>query len=389
MRILFRGFLSTLAILFSTAIYGQQAALPAPRLINKLWEAAWIAPPKQNLTLYGVFHFRKTFTLASVPKSFVINVSADNRYRLFINGQPVCSGPARGDLKHWQFETIDIAGQLTVGKNVMALQVWNFAETRAWGQLTHQTGMVVQGNTETENIINTNESWKVIENTAYAPIATIAHITGPGDQIFAQRYPWGWQEINYDDGSWANAIKAEEAMPASLNTGTRRMVQRTIPFMEEKLQRIPSIKRWEGLTKVDEGFIKGNGTLEIAPWKNVVMLFDQQVLTTAFPELIVSGGKGAKILLRYAEALVDTNTGEKGNQNPAEYLKKYPGRFELCHIKTADVFGNTEVVVDYPALFLLAEDASCKHFIIENEMNIDNPMEYAKKSANYLKINLT
>jgi hypothetical protein len=31
---------------------------------------------------------------------------------------------------------------------------------------------------------------------AYTPVASIAHIVGPQDQIYAQRYLWGWQIKN-------------------------------------------------------------------------------------------------------------------------------------------------------------------------------------------------
>lgn len=313
-----KNYLLVLLVFFFLNVCGQKVGIPDPNLIHKTWEATWISLPLKDFTSYGVYHFRKTFHLTLKPASFVINISADNRYRLFVNGKPVCSGPAKGDLHHWQFETIDIADFLVAEKNLIAVQVWNFGEIRAWAQITHQTGLVVQGNSQTESLINTNESWKVVENLAYSPVATIAHITGPGDQVFAQRYPWGWQEIIYDDSSWMMAIKTEEAVPASLGRGAKRLVPRTIPFMEEKLQRIASIKRWEGLPKVDEAFIKGSGSLEITPWKNVVILLDQNVLTTAFPELIVTGGKGAKITLHYAEALVDKKTEEKGNRNEVE-----------------------------------------------------------------------
>lgn len=55
----------------------------------------------------------------------MVHVSADNRYRLFVNGKAVCSGPARGNLYNWYFETIDIGLYLEPGKNVIAALVWN------------------------------------------------------------------------------------------------------------------------------------------------------------------------------------------------------------------------------------------------------------------------
>ncbi len=60
-------------------------------------DAPWISYPSSNNTVYGVYHFRKTFHLEKVPERLMIHVSADNRYNLFVNGKRVCYGPAKGD----------------------------------------------------------------------------------------------------------------------------------------------------------------------------------------------------------------------------------------------------------------------------------------------------
>src|SRR4029434_9514004 len=86
-----------------------------PKLLNSRWAASWIrhkgAPPRS----FGVYLFRRTFDLAAAPSRFVVHASADQRYELFVNGHRVATGPARGDLDHWRFETIDIAKQLASG----------------------------------------------------------------------------------------------------------------------------------------------------------------------------------------------------------------------------------------------------------------------------------
>jgi len=69
-----------------------------PDLLRKGWPASWITHPTASPNDYGVFHFRKAFNLAETPASFVVHLSADNRYRFFVNGTSVCFGPARGDL---------------------------------------------------------------------------------------------------------------------------------------------------------------------------------------------------------------------------------------------------------------------------------------------------
>jgi len=98
-------------LVFSGAVRGQSPTNPAinPDLFTKRWSAQWIAPPGVSLKDYGVYHFRRTIDLPKVPATFVVHVSADNRYQLFVNGELVSLGPARGDVNHWNFETVDLA----------------------------------------------------------------------------------------------------------------------------------------------------------------------------------------------------------------------------------------------------------------------------------------
>jgi alpha-L-rhamnosidase len=130
-----------------------------PELLAKPWEAKWIAHPTAAGREYGVFLFRHTFELEAQPESFIIHVSADNRYRLFVNGKPVGLGPARGDLMHWYFDTFDIASELKTGKNTLAAMVWNFGEQMPLAQISHRTAFILQGNSTA--IANTNNNWKV------------------------------------------------------------------------------------------------------------------------------------------------------------------------------------------------------------------------------------
>ena len=70
-------------------------------------DAPWISYPSANNTVYGVYHFRRTFSLDNVPAKLVIDVSADNRYNLFVNGRRVCYGPAKGDLLTYKYDVIE------------------------------------------------------------------------------------------------------------------------------------------------------------------------------------------------------------------------------------------------------------------------------------------
>ena len=48
--------------------------------------------PGEAPNVYGVYHFRKSFDLEVVPSRFIVHVSADNRYKLYVNGKLVSLG---------------------------------------------------------------------------------------------------------------------------------------------------------------------------------------------------------------------------------------------------------------------------------------------------------
>ena len=57
-----------------------------PSLFEGRWKARWISYPGEAPNVYGVYHFRKSFDLEVVPSRFIVHVSADNRYKLYVNG---------------------------------------------------------------------------------------------------------------------------------------------------------------------------------------------------------------------------------------------------------------------------------------------------------------
>ncbi|HEX5553485.1 MAG TPA: alpha-L-rhamnosidase N-terminal domain-containing protein [Chitinophagaceae bacterium] len=293
-----------------------------PILLHGSWNAQWIGCPGVPARAYGVYHFRKTIDLAAKPDSFVIHVSADNRYRLYVNGTPVGRGPARSDLYNWNFGTYDIASHLHAGDNVIAAVVWNMAEYAPVAQVSNQTGFLLQGDTKAEQVANTDHSWKVLHDTAYRPCAldmgAVLHsyvAVGAGDQVDAAAYPWGWQQPDYKDSGWEQARELHTPV-VPLGYGSDNLwtlVPRSIPQMEEKMQRLQVVRRTTKAV-VGKGFLKGSQPLTVAAHSHESILLDQSFETVAYPVLKLSGGKGAKVTLTYAEALFDQN-GRKGNRN--------------------------------------------------------------------------
>jgi len=295
-----------------------------PALLNKHWTAQWIAHPSESLVDYGVFHFRKSFELKEQSKEFIINISADNRYRLFVNGKPVCFGPARADLEHWTYESIDIAQFLKPGKNVLAAVVWNFGELKPWAQFSIKTALIIQGNSPSEEIVNTSTSWKVMKDPAYSPAPASSEetsgqfvVVGPCDRVDAALYPWGWETTGYNDQSWLTPLTLDKAHPRGVGTDINwELTPRRIPLMEQMPQHFANVRRTSG-NQLPDGFLSGKTTWTIPANEKITVLFDQDNLTTGYPELRVSKGKGSSIKLIYSESLFDSK-GSKGNRNEIE-----------------------------------------------------------------------
>jgi len=300
------------------------------------WTAHWIMHPTLEPQAHAVILFRKDFELAAKPEKFVVHLSADNHYRLFVNGKYVLRGPARGDIFHWFFETIDIAGFLNVGKNVISAEVVNWGPKRSFTYFSQLTSFILQGDSEAEKMVNTaGGSWKCIQNEAYSPKiidwmndrSTIdfgLYVGNPTDSIRADKYPWGWQNVNYDDSKWVPAKwcdiaggRDEQFAGGILYGGGKLLIPRRTGVLKETPVPFTTIRRTSGIAK-NEDFIHEKGSLTIPANQKVSILIDQSYETMGYPEMLVSGGKDAHIQAMYAENLIVKNHSAKGDRNDIE-----------------------------------------------------------------------
>lgn len=327
--------MSLRAIALAAAALTLGAAAPAssqfqsanPDLLRARWSAQWIRPAGAPPAGFGVYLLRRTFELPTVPRTFVVHASGDQRYQLFVNGTRVLTGPSRGDLNHWRFETADIAMWLRPGRNVLAAVLWNFADAAPMAQVSHQTGFVLQGDTPAEDVVNSGKEWRATRNEAFAllPIdrASIFYeyfVSGPGEIIDGAKYPWDWQSPDFDDGAWDAVEPIVLAAPRAIRDTPSRwmLVPRTIPQMASGEERFARVARAEGLTP-PAGFPGGGASMTLGARSRATLLLDRGHLTTAYPEVVTSGGRGASITLTYTEALrermPDGTKGPKGNRN--------------------------------------------------------------------------
>lgn len=316
-----------------------------PDLLNKEWSAKWITCPKITGEEQGVYLFKKEINLSQVPTSYVINISADNRYILYVNSEVVGRGPTRGDLNRWHFETLDIAPYLVEGENHIAAKVWNMGKLKPLAQISYQTGLIIQGNSAKEKAINTNKTWKVTTDEAYSfyKIKGLRrfYAAGPGEKLNGALHPWNWQTANVDQ--WKNAREGKEGKSLRSLTKTGKpaahfLYPTALPMMEARLQSFASVRRVEGIPNAD-ALLQDGVDLTIPANTTATILLDQGQLTNAYPQLHYSKGAGSEMKITYAESLFIPQDGEptfrKGNRDVIKGKVMW-GNYDIVEVDGGD-----------------------------------------------------
>ena len=282
---------------------------------DERWAAQWITAANAPQRDQVVLHFRKAISLDQVPQHFLVNVSADNQFLLYVNQQRVGNGPSRGDLAHWRYETYDIAPMLRPGNNLLSATVWNFGTQAAIAQISDRVGFLLHGATAAEHAADTDESWEVeVEKGIHAakPKVDGYYAAEPGETLDGAAFDWSWNAPG-GAGDWSKAVQLGRGAPRGDTDAPNnwQLMADPLPAMEMKLVPAGRVVRVEGVDAASD--FPGREVVVPAHAK-ASLLIDNATLTTGYPELTVSDGAGSRVHLTYTEALVDEQ-GNKGNRN--------------------------------------------------------------------------
>lgn len=335
-----------LFLLLSIGLYAQENVVEVSSdgkdftQLKYAWRAQWTTHPTASRVDFGSFYFRRNFEMASKPDEFIIHISADNKYWLYVNGQYVGCGPESGDLAHYRYETRNIAPYLQEGKNVIAVEVINFGEYKKASQQSFQTALICQvDNKHNRPELNTGEpGWKVTQNRSRSSIPFVTdslngyYAAGPGDIFYARHYDGSWKETDYDDSQWLSPKPATVEFAVGrgfLYGGVWFLVPRTLPFHTDTIERFNrAFLRHK--QDMPSDVTPGKKALYVVPaHSQASLLFDNGQHTIGMPEMIFSKGNNSQIKLTYAEALYLPDT-TKGNRNEITN-KKIMGYYDLVY----------------------------------------------------------
>ena len=149
--------------------------------------------------------FRKKFNLSSFNKA-MLKITADDYYKLYINGKYVTEGPAPGYHNAYYYNEIDVTEYLSGGENVIAIhnyyqglinRVWVSGDLRQmlWCELA------IDGKT----VLESDESWKCAYHTGYTAIGTFGYETNYAECYDARSPEAKFYEVNFDDTAFSFA----------------------------------------------------------------------------------------------------------------------------------------------------------------------------------------
>jgi len=265
----------------------------------------WITHPDAGHTPV-VLHFRRELSLDRVPAKLPVEVTADNRFVLYVNGKRVASGPSTGTLQSWRYTTLDLAPHLRRGLNVVAAEVWNFGEFAPLAQQSLATGFRLRGNPLSTSL----PGWRVKLDSGHTAVSGREqipwqfYVASTPEVIDGRKKDWEFRAdtLRSDDG-WRDAIAAPQAaarklvadpLPPQLYVpaGAGELVRSTLPGLEAFPRR----------------------SARIPANTSAKLLLRRDAMISAYPEFEIKGGRDATFRVEYGEALYDAE-GRKGDRN--------------------------------------------------------------------------
>ena len=286
-----------------------------------------------------VLHFRRAVTLTGGPQSYRVRVTADNRFILFVNGTRVAAGPSTGDIAHWREETIDLAPYMKAGTNIVAATVWNgvqplklpanatsdqisaaqgaalFSNTAPLFQQSVATGFRLIGEGAAESVSTDRPGWRVKRDhghgfsNGWRQVKRWYYVAGNPETIDAAKADFDAAGLQEKGQGWQDAVAAPDAAKRTLvpDRLPQQLYASTHPGKVVRTD-LPAARRFPARP------------VTIAPNSKATLLLQRDAMLSAYPQLDVSGGKGATIKLLWSEALYD-DKGRKGDRDLIEDRK--------------------------------------------------------------------
>lgn len=168
-------------------------------------EAVWIGSDHPFDLHEAYLSFRRAWRIERQPERAELLITADSRYKLWINGQFVARGPARSWPHAQCLDRLDLAPYLQSGNNILAAQVYQPGYSHFAYVYRGAAGLLAWLVCDGETMLMTDRDWRTRRDPSFAAAVERISIYGTGVEERDLSLDDGWQSPGYDDSRWANA----------------------------------------------------------------------------------------------------------------------------------------------------------------------------------------
>ena len=150
--------------------------------------------------------FRKHLTLPSLPKEARLYVSADDYYKLYVNGSFVAQGPAPAYHFRYSYNEIDLLPYLKEGENVLAFHTYyQGLINRVWQSGDDRHGLLCDLVLDGETVLCSDESFLTAPHTGYTETGVCGYDTQLLERYDSRAPEADFYKTDFDDSAWATA----------------------------------------------------------------------------------------------------------------------------------------------------------------------------------------
>lgn len=323
-------------------------ALADEALDAKALQKSFVWSPSAPTGTQSYVVFRKTLELKEQPKSAVLQLFADSRYILWINGKYVDRGPCRFDPIGAEYDTLDVTRFLQPGTNVVAVVVHHYhdgkppenGDSMCGRIMRHAPGLTASLemlDSTGKQIIGTDPTWRVSTQNRFGPGAFTW--TSIPDNMDARRDAGDWTAVAFDDSGWEKAAAIDGQQWGPLRA-------RRIPLLREtEVQPLSVVQRQMGSAApenpADKPELEKLLPIELAAGSQVVV--DAGRFVQAYATIDMDADEGSQLELQFAQSFFSTGNKPDG----AQWIgtSRYTARNGRQTYTTGDTFGCKYVVV--------------------------------------------
>ena len=149
--------------------------------------------------------FRKSFSCPKAKKA-LLYISADDYYKLYINGQFVTQGPTPAYHFQYNYNTVDITPYLQEDTNVIAVHtLYQGLINRTWQSGDQRHGLILDLEIDGQLLICSDETFKTAVHSGYKETGTCGYDTNFLESYDSAAPEVGFEMPDFDDSAWEYA----------------------------------------------------------------------------------------------------------------------------------------------------------------------------------------